>query len=261
MKSKRDIVIYFSLLYNGDWDKVYLAICKKEEIDWEYFEKIPARFKENCITIFDEDYPSRLAKTYHPPLVLFYKGNRELIKDESKFVAVIGTRSPSDYGAEAVNMVVDALEEDYIVVSGMARGVDGLAHRRAIENNGKTIAVIAGGIDEIYPPENEDIYYTMCKNHLVLSEHPFPGMKKDYFPIRNRIIVGLSKAVIVPEAYFNSGSMTSVHLALSMGRDVLCIPHPFNSNTANNTLIAEGAFLINDKRDIVEILSGIKTAR
>ena len=259
MKSKRDIIIYFSVMNNGDWDKTYLAIKNKEEINWELYEKLPSRIKDNCITIFDEDYPVLLSRIYQPPLVLYYRGNRDLIKDQTKLVAVVGTRNPSEYGIEATNMVADALSGDYVLVSGMAKGIDGIAHRRVIENKGKTIAVIAGGIEDIYPPENEDLYYELCKSQLVLAERPYSDLRREYFPYRNRIIVGMSKALIVPEAYFNSGSMVSVHLANNMGREVLCVPHPFNSQTVNNVLIQEGAFVANDKKEILDILSDKKT--
>ena len=258
MRKNRDVLIYYALLHNGDWEKIYDSIRHYDsDIPWEVYDSYPKHLKENCITILDTDiYPSILASVQYPPFVLFYKGDISLLKNTSKIVGVVGTRSPTEIGIAATNMVVDSLPKDYLVVSGMAIGVDSLAHRRAINDKIKTIAVLPCGIDEYYPPSSKDIYRELSKNHLVLSEYPFSvgEFPPTRFPYRNRIIVGLTNKVFIPEAYDKSGTMISVHLALCFGRDVICVPHPFNAKTANNRLIKDGADFVENSTDVLEVL-------
>lgn len=257
MREKREILIYYALMHNGDWDKIYNSIVNfKDDIDWNKYDSCPKELKENCITFLDTDiYPKALASIYHPPFVLFYKGDINLIKNTDKIVGIVGTRSPSELGILATEMIVDALPMDYTVVSGMAIGIDSAAHRSAITGKKKTIAVLPCGINEIYPPSSEDIYIELCKNHLVISEYPFEdGFVPSRLPVRNRIIVGLTNRLFLPEAYHKSGSMISVHFALSSGRDVICVPHPFNANTANNRLIKDGAQFVENATDVLEVL-------
>ena len=257
MRDMRDILIYYALKHNGDWDKIYDSIKNyKDDIDWEEFEKYPCDLRKNCLTYLDKDiYPSALASIYHPPFVLFYKGDINLIKETKKIVAIVGTRSPSELGILATEMIVDALPMDYIVVSGMAIGIDSVAHRCAIQSKRKTIAVLPCGINEIYTPSSKDIYHTLSRNHLVISEYPFKeGFTQSRLPVRNRIVVGLTEKLFLPEAYEKSGSLISVHFALSFGREVICVPHPFNANTANNRLIKDGADFVENATDVLEIL-------
>ena len=252
MKTVRDCLIYYALKYNGDWEKIYQAIRNKETIDWDLYETYPQNLRECAVAYSDPEYPEILKEVFHPPFVLFSKGNKELLLKDK--VSIIGTRQISEYGIEATKMVVDSVYEDFVVVSGMALGVDGCAHRETIAKGGETIAVLACSIDEIYPSENEDLYYELCLNHLVISERAFKGFTRDDFPTRNRIIVGLSKALIVPEAYHRSGSTVSINLAIANNRDVLCVPQPFYTNSANNFFINEGAFMVQNKKEIMEIL-------
>ena len=259
MRDRRDILIYYSLISNGDWNKMYNSIVQKEEVSWERYDAYPKIIKEKCITFFDDIYPPILKNIDHPPLVLYYKGDINLLKT-NKIVSIVGTREPSELGIKATNMIVDALPMDYTVVSGMALGIDSAAHLRAINNKLKTIAILPVGIDSCYPIENKDLYEELCTNHLVLSEHPFSEqIPMSGFSFRNRIIVGLSLATFIPEAYDKSGTMISVYLALLNGRDVICVPHPFDKNTANNRLIKDGADFVENAVDVLEILTQQKT--
>lgn len=258
MYKSRDLIIFFSLLYNGDWTKVYNAIIDKEEPEWEKYAEFPNELKNNCITILDYDiYPVSLLRIYHPPFVLFYKGDIDILKKEKR-VAIIGTRRPTDYGLSATKMIADSLMDKYVIVSGMALGIDGEAQRQGMINGAKTISVLGTGINEVYPIDNKDIYDEAIINHLVLSEYPFDvHYKPENFPIRNRIIAGLSDAIIIPEAYTKSGTSTTVKLALMDGKDILCVPHQAGLDTLNNRLIADGAYLIDNKDDILDILDKV----
>ena len=257
MREKRDLLIYYALIHNGDWGKIYDSIKNyHDDIDWERYDSYSKELKEKCITILDVDiYPRALASIYHPPFVLFYKGDINLIKNTNKIVGIVGTRSPSELGIKATEMIVDALPMDYIVVSGMAIGIDSVAHKSAIEGKRKTIAILPCGINEFYPPSSEGLYHELCMNHLVISEYPFQeGFTPSRLPVRNRIIVGLTQKLFLPEAYHKSGSLISVHFALSFGRDVICVPHPFNAHTANNRLIKDGADFVENATDVLEVL-------
>ena len=258
MRNHRDLLIYYALVHNGDWNKIYDSIkTSKDDIDWERYQTFPKSLKEKCITIFDTDiYPPILTHISNPPMVLFYKGNINLLKDLNKCVAIVGTREPSDLGIKATHMIVDALPKDYTVVSGMAAGIDSVAQLRAIEDRLKTIALSPVGIDTYYPSSSKELYYELCRNHLVLSEHPFSeSIPLAAFPFRNRIIVGLAKTVFIPEAYPKSGTLISADLALAFGRDVACVPHPFDANTANNRLIKDGAEIVENAIDVLEVLT------
>lgn len=256
MRDRRDILIYFSLKYNGDWNNIYKALRRREEVDWSIYESFPEELRKKCITIFDEGiYPERLSKIYHPPFVLYYRGDISLISDTNKNVALVGSREASEYGLDATRMVADALSVKNILVSGMAIGIDSCAHRQVIESGGKTIGVLPCCISECYPYSSRDIYKIMSKHHLIISEYPFPfEIVPAKLPSRNRIIVGISKAVIVPEARERSGTLITIDLALMNGITVYCIPHPYNDGTINNHLIYEGAELIETKEEIIELL-------
>lgn len=258
MLENRDLLIYYALVHNGDWNKIYDSILHyKDDLSEDRYESFPKKLREQCITILDKDiYPAILANIPHPPFVLFYKGNIDLLKDYSKFVAIVGTREPSELGIKATNMIVDSLPRDYTVISGMAAGIDSTAHLRAIQDKLKTIAISPVGINTYYPSSSKDLYHELCRNHLVLSEHPFSELiPLSSFPFRNRIIVGLTNTVFIPEAYEKSGTLLSVHLALSFGREVVVVPHPFDANTANNRLIKDGADLVENAIDVLEVLT------
>ena len=181
--------------------------------------------KYNYFTIEDDIYPQCLKEISNPPLKLYYKGNLDLLKDE-RLIAVVGTRNPSSYGKLCCEYMVKKMTNANItVVSGFAKGIDSIAHKTSLLTDGKTIAVIASGLDIVYPASNLSLYREIEEKGLILSEYE-AGVKpfKFNFPQRNRIIAGLSKGIIVVESKDRGGSLITADLALEFNRDVYAVP-------------------------------------
>ena len=181
--------------------------------------------KYNYFTIKDDIYPQYLKEISNPPLKLYYKGNLNLLKEE-RLIAVVGTRNPSSYGKLSCEYMVKKMTEaNIIIVSGFAKGIDSIAHRTSLLTGGKTIAVIASGLDIVYPASNLNLYREIEEKGLILSEYE-EGVKpfKSNFPQRNRIIAGLSKGTIVVESKDRGGSLITANLALEFNRDVYAVP-------------------------------------
>ena len=179
----------------------------------------------NFITINDDIYPKCLKEISNPPLKLYYKGNLDLLKDE-RLIAVVGTRNPSSYGKLCCEYMVKKMTSANItIVSGFAKGIDSIAHKTSLLAGGKTIAVIASGLDIVYPASNLSLYREIEEKGLILSEYE-AGVKpfKFNFPQRNRIIAGLSKGTIVVESKDRGGSLITADLALEFNRDVYAVP-------------------------------------
>ena len=195
-----EIILYFALKYAGDFDKIYQALERKEKIDDDLKGHLFKELKSKYTTIISDDYPAALKEINCPPFVLFYYGDLNLVN--TKCIGVIGMRQPSDYGIEVTKTIVSKLVlENYTIVSGMALGIDAMAHQSAMNVLGKTIAVLGSGIDNCYPLKNKTIYEIMKVNQLVISEYPGNLVpKKINFPRRNRIISGLSESILVTEA-------------------------------------------------------------
>ena len=181
--------------------------------------------KYNYFTIEDDIYPQCLKEISNPPLKLYYKGNLDLLKDE-RLIAVVGTRNPSSYGKLCCEYMVKKMTSANItIVSGFAKGIDSIAHKTSLLAGGKTIAVIASGLDIVYPASNLSLYREIEEKGLILSEYE-AGVKpfKSNFPQRNRIIAGLSKGTIVVESKDRGGSLITADLALEFNRDVYAVP-------------------------------------
>jgi len=206
------------------------------------------------LTPLEKDYPYRLQFVPNPPSKLWLKGkNLDLFNQPT--LAVVGSRKPSDYGRRAVKKIVGRLvERGFVIVSGMARGIDSLAHKLTLGNEGQTIAVLGSGLDVIYPPENRNLYQ---KIQMVVSEFP-PGTppRGNNFLKRNRIISGLADGIIVVEATRRSGTLNTARHAAEQGKEVFAVPGPITSPTSAGTawLIQKGAKLIYKVEDIVEEL-------
>ncbi len=206
------------------------------------------------LTPLEKEYPYRLQFIPSPPPKLWIKGkNIDLFKKPA--LAVVGSRNPSDYGRKAVKKIVGRLvKRGFAIVSGMARGIDSLAHKLTLGNKGKTIAVLGSGLDVVYPPENKSLYSQI---QLVLSEFP-PGTppRGNNFLSRNRIISGLSDGVIVVEATRRSGTLNTARHAAEQGKEVFAVPGPITSPTSAGTswLIQRGAKLVYDVEDVLEEL-------
>lgn len=206
------------------------------------------------ISRISEEFPSSLKNIYDSPLGLFCMGDCTLLK--KKTLSVVGARSCTPYGRECLKRLLpDVIREGFVIVSGLARGIDTVAHETAIQEGGKTIAVIGTGIDFAYPAENRELQRKIATQHLLLSEYPL-GTKpmKEHFPMRNRIISGLSMGTLVVEARRRSGSLITANLALNEGREVFAVPGSILSplSEGTNELIKHGAKCVYSSKDILE---------
>lgn len=209
------------------------------------------------INIIDDNYPAALKETYNPPITLFAKGDVSILNQKS--IAIVGCRDASIYGIDAgYKMAYGLSKENIVIVSGLARGIDTAGHCGALEAEGKTIAVLGCGVDICYPFENFDLYKRIVQKGLIVSEF-IVGTKPspEHFPMRNRIVSGLSNGVLVVEAKKKSGSLITADLALEQGREVYVIPGNINSKRSEGTneLLKQGAKLVTCVQDIIEDLT------
>ena len=206
------------------------------------------------------NYPKQLLTLYDPPAVLYAKGQLDYLLMDY-FVAVIGAREATEYSKQAMTYILPPLVlHDMVVVSGLAKGADAMAHQGTHELGGKTIAVLGHGHFHRYPKENAMIYDIMEKHHLTITEYPpYVTPQKWYFPMRNRIISGLSHAVVVTEAKEKSGTVSTLQHALDNGKDVYCVPGSITSELSlgPNQSLLEGAKPVWNGSQIVEELHGM----
>lgn len=206
------------------------------------------------VTFFDSSYPILMKETGRPPWVLYTIGKKELLAGLS--VAMVGTRVPTAYGRKiAIWLTEELCRHGVVIVSGMARGIDGICHEAAVKSGGPTIAVLGTAIDVAYPREHTALYRQIAENGLLVSEYPIgtkssPGL----FPQRNRIIAGMSRGTVVVEADARSGSLITADQALEEGRDVFAVPGPITSPKSRGTLglIKQGAKMVLEPGDILE---------
>lgn len=201
-------------------------------------------------------YPAALAELADAPPVLWVLGDASLLT--RPMVAMVGARNASSLGVRMARRLGAGLSEaGFTVVSGLARGIDAAAHEAALEGEGRSIAVMAGGVDVIYPPENAALARAIAETGCRISEHP-PGLEPQarHFPLRNRIVAGLARAVVVAEAAAKSGSLITAKAALDYGREVMAVPgHPFDARASGcNALIRDGALLVRGPQDVLEAL-------
>lgn len=214
--------------------------------------------EKSGILIIDTDndnYPNLLKEIYDYPEFLYVKGDSSCLSSDNK-LAIVGSRNHNSYGKDILNSIVpDLCKGGLVIVSGMANGIDSLAHRITLNNRGKTIGVNAGGLLHLYPAGNSSLFSQIEQNGCIISEFPLDVIPRPfYFPIRNRIISGISKAVLVVQATIKSGSMITARVALEQNRDVFTIPgHIYSSlSFGPNYLIKQGAKLIENSADILE---------
>jgi DNA processing protein len=206
------------------------------------------------ITVWDNAYPSILKKIYDPPLLLYIIG--DFTEQDNYAISVVGTRGPSNYGIiQCEKVVEDLARQNITIVSGLARGIDSIAHRTALKNGGRTIAIIGSGLDVIYPPENKKLFNEIAEKGDIISEYPL-GTKPDAqnFPKRNRIISGLSLGCLVVETAITGGAMQTAAFALDQNREVFAIPGNLGvrQSEGTNMLIQKGeAKLVRNAEDIL----------
>ncbi|MDG3145761.1 DNA-processing protein DprA [Streptococcus suis] len=208
--------------------------------------------KYASFSILDDIYPTALKQIYNPPVLLFYQGDLELL--EKSKLAVVGTRNASENGIQSVQKIIKELNNRFVIVSGMARGIDTVAHIASLKYGGQTIAVIGTGLDKVYPKENKELQHYIGKYQLVLTEYePNAQPLKYHFPERNRIIAGLAEGLVVCEAKIRSGSLITCERALEEGREVYAIPGSIVDGKSDGChhLIQEGAKCITSGLDIL----------
>ncbi len=209
------------------------------------------------VTIFDSSYPKLLVEIYDCPAVLYVRGNVEILNKPS--LAVVGSRKYTNYGAKvARDLSVSVAGAGAVIVSGLALGIDAVAHRAALDAGGLTVGVLGCGLDQIYPVANFNLGQEIIeKGGALISEFPIgtPAFRQN-FPIRNRIIAGLSKATLVVEAAEDSGSLITAGLALEYNRDVMAVPGNIDSlsSIGTNNLIKQGAIPVTSPEDILQVL-------
>lgn len=208
------------------------------------------RIKKQCqiISFFDQVYPQKLREIYRPPLILFAQGNLKLLQEN--VITIVGSRQATDYSQLVLNKIVPQLvKSNFVIASGLAMGVDVMAHSVTLNNGGKTIAVIGNGLNHFYPERNSQIQRQIINEGLVLSEYlPDTPPRPFRFPERNRILAGIADSVIVTEAKEKSGSLITANIALQENRNIYAVPGPINSQLSigPNKLIEAGATPITD---------------
>lgn len=232
----------------ASFSKAYTSISLQNEV-------ITNKLHSTIVTIIDEDYPYRLKECYRPPIVLFMRGNTQLLNRQS--LAVVGARQRTDYSIEVIRLLLpNSIQNDKVILSGLAAGVDTLAHQFTIANGADTIAVIGTGLNIYYPKINEDLQIEISKKGLLLSEYGLnTGPQRNHFPERNRIIAGLCECLLVTEAKHHSGSLITANLALQENRTVLAVPGSIISplSLGCNELIIAGAMpIINGEQILAE---------
>ena len=229
-------------------------VSQRSGLDAGREEAAAAKLGARLITPVDEDYPEPLRNIYDPPLCLYVRGTLE--KKDAQALAIVGTRRASHYGsAQADRLAYQASKAGFVVVSGLARGIDTVAHKAALKAEGRTLAVLGGAMDKLYPPENRELAEEIVAHGALISEFPL-GREPDRttFPYRNRVVSGLSKGVLVVEAGLDSGAMNTAEQALEQGRSVMAVPGRVDMDGARgpHRLIQNGARLVEDLSDILK---------
>lgn len=205
-------------------------------------------------TILDDDYPAALRQTYSPPPILYCRGDKTLL-NASPSLGVVGTRRPTAYGREmTAKLIRPVAEAGVCIISGMAIGIDTMAHLTTLNAKGKTIAVLAHGLDQCYPPQNKELHADLIAKGLIVSEHePGTKMERWNFPSRNRIVAGISQAVFIVEGAITSGALLTAKFALEYNREVFALPGNINNHNAQgpNHLIRNGAIPITSEDDLI----------
>jgi len=236
------------------FDEINAIINNYNKVALEEIKKAESVGVE-IIHIEENDYPQLLKEIYDPPEFLYVKGDKAVLNSKN-VLAIVGSRRNNSYGKDILNAIIPELcRGDLIIVSGMAYGIDSIAHSLTVKNNGKTIGVNAGGLLHIYPKGNSTLFPHIVNNGCIISEFPIDVIPRPfYFPVRNRIISGISKAVFVVQATLRSGSLITARVALEQNRDVFTTPGHIYSplSYGPHYLLKQGAKLIENGADILE---------
>ena len=250
-----EILIAEAVYYHGNWDEIVSAIRRRELLPATEIIRINRSLKCKAITILDKEYPEYLKELYRPPIVLFYYGDISLINNPRNNVAVVGTRKPTYFGVKMTKELTRGIAKKYNIVSGLALGIDAIAHAEAIRTGGKTIAILGCGIDICYPVTNRPLYEIIKKRHLLISEYPNnTSPDPAYFPHRNRLIAQFSKGILITESKKKSGTSITANFGLCYDRDIMCVPSIDFEDSGCNQLIRDGAILVENADQVIEIV-------
>ncbi len=244
---RKDQLIAYSDKYHGSSSLIKRALLRNEP-----YQKIETH--DSIISILDEDYPWQLKRLSEPPYVLYLKGNVELLHQPK--IAIVGSRVMGQYAQKATQQMIQQLRQHFVIVSGLAKGVDGCAHLSALQTNTATIAVLAFGFNYLYPKEHQFLLNEIIHKGLVLSQYPpHTPIEKFRFVERNRVIAALSDKVCVMQAGLKSGTMSTVNAALDCGIDVHCLPYHWDEfeGEGNNLLIQQGAFILTKFDELIKL--------
>ena len=243
MKINREAILWYAIQYDGDWKKIGNAIKAHENYSIIHY---PYAY----ITIMDDAYPDAFKRLRYPPWIIFYQGDINLLKE--KGVGIVGARNCSTQALQNTDRIVQRLQSKYVIVSGLAKGIDARAHYNAT----KTIGVLGCGINVIYPKENTYLFERMKNNGLIISEYPMHVKSLAYhFPWRNRLIAALSDSLVVIEAAYKSGTMITVNECLELSVPIYCVPTAFQDEKHQgcNYLICNGANILVDIKEVDDI--------
>jgi len=224
----------------------------------EHELKFIEKYKIKSLFLTDAEYPKRLLNCYDSPTLLFYKGTADL--NASKMISIVGTRSNTDYGKQFTEKLVKDLSElNMVIISGLAHGIDAIAHKTALKNNLPTVGVVGHGLDKVYPSENTVLAKEMIRDGGGMLSEFFSGTKPDKhnFPLRNRIVAGLSDATVVVETNIKGGSMITAKLADAYNRDVFAVPGRSidkASSGCNHLIKYNKAILLTDAEELLHVL-------
>lgn len=246
-----ELVLYFSLKYNGEFEKIYQALKEKEKVDPVLKNELFKKLKCNYVTIFSSNYPEALKQIKSPPFVLYYYGNLDLV--ERKNVALVGaTKCSMSCEKEIAQLVGELVENKYCIVSGISSGVSFYATNETLKYQGNLIAVLDSGIEKDFPTIYTSLQSEMKENQLVISEYPFDlesSHKRQC--MSNRIVSGLSRSLILGECSTESTALSAVYCSLEAKKNVYCMPVSILChNQVTNDLIKQGAYLLNDVKDL-----------
>lgn len=244
-----ELLVYLSVIYQGDYRKILRALQTKERPEQSRIHATIRGLKSSWTTLISNDYPEQLKNISNPPFVLFYYGNLALTKQP--MIGMVGMRQPTEYGKKMAFQFAQDLSQRFVIVSGLAKGIDTYSHLGASMT--RTVAVLGCGIDYCYPASNYGLYKELKKHGLVISEYPQDiAPKKYYFPWRNRLIAGLSNALVVVQAKAKSGTMTTVSHALEQGKSIYAVPCRIGDPEGTLCLLQDGAILLNDSKMLDE---------
>ena len=250
----KDIIRYFAYSCNGDWDEIMTAIKNKQECSPNDVKRIQNQIGDS-ITVLDEKYPNTLKNSNRPPFVLFYRGNLELIQDSSNTLTVLNDHLASNYATETIEKICIELAKDLIFVMPFGYKKSNCLIRKLIDKGAKVVAVLDKGIDT-YNDDNKELFEELCENHLVISEYPKTVLNKTQKTEFHaaKLMASLSSNTLVGGTTKRSSQNVGLSIAIANNANIMCIPFNAGSNYEANSLIKMGAFMVEDYKDVIEVL-------